>query len=66
MSLIFNGCSHDDRNFLVTYKQNQKSNGEKIDESPKLFCKPCCDNPDLVNDSIIDHIFNFQTGEMIK
>ncbi len=57
MSLIFKGCSHDDAVFLVVYKSNQ------IQE---LVCKSCFEDPNLVNKSHILHVYNFNTGEIIR
>jgi len=57
MSCIVKECSHENRIFLVIYKSN---------ESRTLFCKSCYEDPDVVNDSVVDSVFNFETGEKLR
>lgn len=57
MSQICKGCSHPNRMFLVIYNTG---------ESTKLLCKNCYDDPDFVNDSIVDIVFNIETGDTIR
>jgi|APSaa5957512535_1039671.scaffolds.fasta_scaffold01792_10 hypothetical protein len=59
------GCSHDNRIFLVTYK-SQIIQGILSKESPKLLCLNCKNDPDFVNDSIVDSIYDIGTGVLIK
>jgi len=56
MSQTYKGCHHTDRIFLIVYN---------TDESTKLLCKPCYDDPDFVNDSVVEKIFKYETGEQI-
>lgn len=66
MSLIYKGCTHEDRNFLVIYKKKLNQFGEQIEEPTKLLCKDCYNDPSFVNDSDVNLVFNFQTGDLIK
>ena len=66
MSLIYRGCSHEERNFLVIYKQKINQFGEQIEEPTKLLCKSCYSDPVFVNDSDVSIVFDFKTGDIIR
>ena len=57
MSQTYTGCYHENRTFIVIYK-----NGE----STKLLCKLCLEDPDLVNDSVVDMVLDIETGEKLQ
>lgn len=65
MSQTYKGCSHENRLYLVTYKP-QIIQGVSSEESPKLLCFDCFKNPDFVNDTVVDLVFNILTGKIIK
>lgn len=61
----YKGCSHENRFFLITYKP-QIIQGVSSITSPRLVCQNCKNNPDFVNDSVTELIFNIETGELVK
>ena len=56
------GCPHENRIFLIFYKA-KIINGKQYEKKDSLVCPNCCNNPHVVNDSIVDKIFNIEAGD---